>query len=93
MRADSASLSLESKKIRTRVLFLFLFLASFLVLNLLRLFDLQIRQHRQLSAVAIRQQQRQIPLPAKRGSICDRSGRELAVSLHSYSFFAHPSLV
>jgi cell division protein FtsI (penicillin-binding protein 3) len=75
------------------VLFLFLFLASFLVLILLRLFDLQIRQHRQLSAGAIRQQQRQIPLPAKRGSICDRSGRELAVSLHSYSFFAHPSLV
>ncbi|MDH7499601.1 MAG: penicillin-binding transpeptidase domain-containing protein [candidate division NC10 bacterium] len=78
---------------RIRALLLFLFLASSLSLILLRLFDLQIRQHRRLSADAIRQQERQIPAPSKRGSICDRNGKELAVSLRSYSFFAHPSLV
>jgi cell division protein FtsI (penicillin-binding protein 3) len=72
---------------------LFLFLALFLVLFLLRLFDLQIRQHKLLTTDAIRQQQRQIPLVPRRGTICDRNGKELAISLRSFSFFAHPAFV
>ena len=93
MRRESAGSAIDSKAMRVRTLVLFLFLASFLVLLLLRLFDLQIRQHKLLTANAIRQQQRQIPLLPRRGSICDRNGKELAISLRSYSFFAHPSLV
>jgi len=93
MREDPHRFPLESRRLRIRTLLLFLFLASSLSLILLRLFDLQIRQHGRLSADAIRQQQRQIPMPPKRGSICDRNGKELAVSLRSYSFFANPSLV
>lgn len=81
------------RKAKTRFLILCLLLSCFLFSILLRLFDLQIRQHKKLSASAIRQQQKQIPLPSRRGSICDRNGRELAVSLRCYSIFAHPSLV
>jgi len=93
MRRESACSAIDSKAMRVRTLLLFLFLASFLVLLLLRLFDLQIRQHKLLTADAIRQQQRQIPVLPRRGSICDRNGKELAISLRSYSFFAHPSFV
>ena len=78
---------------RMRMFILFLSLATILMVILLRLFDLQIRQHKHLTADAIRQQQRQIPLSSRRGSILDRNGKELAVSLRSYSLFAHPSLV
>ena len=93
MRRESAGSAIDSKAMRVRTLLLFFFLASFLVLLLVRLFDLQIWQHKLLTADAIRQQQRQIPLLPRRGSICDRNGKELAISLRSYSFFAHPSLV
>ncbi len=93
MRRESVGSAIDSKAMRVRTLLLSLFLASFLFLLLLRLFDLQVRQHKLLTAHAIRQQQRQIPLLPRRGGICDRNGKELAISLRSYSFFAHPSLV
>jgi cell division protein FtsI (penicillin-binding protein 3) len=93
MPRDSAISAIDSKAMRMRTLLLFLFLGSSLVLLLVRLFDLQIRQHKLLSAGAVRQQQRQIVLSPRRGNICDRNGRELAISLRSYSFFTHPSFV
>jgi cell division protein FtsI (penicillin-binding protein 3) len=36
---------------------------------------------------------RSITVPAKRGSILDRKGRELAVSVPSYSLFADPKII
>ena len=93
MGKDSAVSAIDSKAMRVRIIFLFLFLASFLALFLLRLFDLQIRQHKLLTADAIRQQRREIALFPRRGSIYDRNGKELAISLRSHSFFAQPRLV
>jgi cell division protein FtsI (penicillin-binding protein 3) len=92
MRKNSSSV-MDARSTRVRTLVIFVSLASFLLLTLVRLFDLQIRQHKRLTAGAIRQHQRKIPLPTKRGSILDRNGKELAVSLQSYSVFAHPSFV
>lgn len=75
---------------RARVLILFFALASFLSLVLLRLFSLQIGQHQSLLEKASRQHRRLIPLVGRRGSIYDRHGRELAVSLVAASVFAQP---
>lgn len=75
---------------RARVLILFFALASFLSLVLLRLFSLQIGQHQSLLEKASRQHRRLIPVVGRRGSIYDRHGRELAVSLVAASVFAQP---
>ncbi|MFQ5840151.1 MAG: peptidoglycan D,D-transpeptidase FtsI family protein [Candidatus Methylomirabilales bacterium] len=58
-----------------------------------RLFALQIRDHRVIQAQARRQYQRRIPVAAKRGTIFDRQGRALALSLETASVFVHPGLV
>jgi cell division protein FtsI (penicillin-binding protein 3) len=56
-----------------------------------RLVYLQIIRHGDLMARAVRQQQRSIPAPAKRGDILDRRGRVLATSLDADSIYAVPS--
>ncbi|HKQ62738.1 MAG TPA: penicillin-binding transpeptidase domain-containing protein [Candidatus Polarisedimenticolaceae bacterium] len=55
-----------------------------------RLYDLQVRRHEGLRARARSQHQRQIEVPATRGAILDREGRELAVSVRTASLYAHP---
>lgn len=58
-----------------------------------RLVWLQIFRSEELRARASRQHWRQIEVPATRGSIVDRHGRELALSLKTASLFAHPRRV
>ena len=50
------------------------------VLVLVRLWDLQVLQGGRLSEKAVRQQQAQVDIPARRGGILDREGAELALS-------------
>src|SRR5437588_5139662 len=69
--------------------------AAFLCLWILviggRLVWLQIAEYGFLTQKAARQQQRSIEVPPPRGVICDRKGRELAMSIQVDSVFAVPS--
>jgi cell division protein FtsI (penicillin-binding protein 3) len=62
-------------------------------LVLLRLADLMIVNHRRLSDKANLQYKGRQDLRVNRGGIFDRSGRELAVNLDSYSVYCDPFLV
>ncbi|MBS1116020.1 MAG: ftsI, partial [candidate division NC10 bacterium] len=74
-------------------------LAIFLVLLLglggisAKLFTIQIRHGRRLAEGAERQYKRLVPLVSRRGTIFDRAGRELAVSLRVSSVFAQPTAI
>jgi len=58
-----------------------------------RLVQLQIFNYERFVKMAMHQQQRMVPLAAKRGVIYDRAGRELAMSVMVDSAFAVPSEV
>jgi cell division protein FtsI (penicillin-binding protein 3) len=60
---------------------------------LFRAFQLQVLPSAQVEKLAHRQLSRRIEIAGRRGSITDRNGRELAVSVNSLSVFANPSLV
>ena len=55
-----------------------------------RLFYLQVIKGEELRARAMDQQQRVVEVPATRGAILARQGRDLALSLKTKSLFAHP---
>jgi cell division protein FtsI/penicillin-binding protein 2 len=58
-----------------------------------RLYVLQVVRGDALRAQASRQHQQRIQVLGRRGGILDREGRELAVSLETWSLFAHPARV
>ncbi|HEX4824651.1 MAG TPA: penicillin-binding protein [Candidatus Polarisedimenticolaceae bacterium] len=58
-----------------------------------RLVTLQIFEADHLRARARRQHEQVIEVGGQRGSILDRNGRELAVSLNTQSLYAHPSRI
>jgi cell division protein FtsI (penicillin-binding protein 3) len=58
-----------------------------------RLVLLQVIRHGQLTERAHRQQNKVVDLPAGRGSVFDRNGRELAVSVDAMSLYGIPSRV
>lgn len=58
-----------------------------------RLVQLQVRDASAYQTLAWDQRVRTIDLPASRGSILDRTGRELALSLPAKAVFARPSLL
>ena len=70
-------------------------LAGALVWSLigLRLVQVQAIDHGTYSMQARNQHQRQVPLSARRGSILDREGRELAFDVTAVSFYSRPSQV
>jgi cell division protein FtsI (penicillin-binding protein 3) len=59
----------------------------------MRLVQLQVRDASAYRTLAWDQRVRTIELPASRGSILDRNGQELALSLPAVSVFARPSLL
>src|SRR5512143_3568366 len=72
-----------------------LIVASLLALGYLgvgaRLLWLQVIRHDDLSARAVKQQRELIDLPPRRGTIYDRAGNELAVSIDADSLYAVPA--
>src|SRR5512144_2078562 len=78
---------------RARILGIFLLLVLSLGGIATKLFILQIHQNGRLTARATKQYQRLVPIVSRRGTIYDRSGRELAVSLRVSSAFAQPAAV
>jgi cell division protein FtsI (penicillin-binding protein 3) len=76
------------KRGRTRLFTLIL--ALWAVVVVARLMQIQIAQGHRYRARAQRQQERRLEIAAQRGSILDREGRELAVSVEAASVFAIP---
>ncbi len=68
-------------------------LAVFLGVVGARLYFIQIVQHHDLGTRAETQYERRIPVSSRRGTIYDRRGRALAISLDVASVYAHPGLV
>src|SRR5262245_22465075 len=73
---------------RTRLFALLLAIWGAVVLG--RLVQIQIAQGPRYRAKAQRQQERRIEITGQRGSILDREGRELAVSVEAASIYAIP---
>jgi cell division protein FtsI (penicillin-binding protein 3) len=73
---------------RSRLFLLFLTLWAAVVVA--RLAQLQIAQGSRYRAKAQKQQERRLDIAAQRGSILDREGRDLAVSVESTSIYAVP---
>ena len=89
------SLSRAVGRARTHRRLTILLLVHFLVVALVvwRLVALQVIDAEQFQALASRQTQREIALPASRGSITDRSGQPLAMSLSAATVFANPRVI
>jgi cell division protein FtsI (penicillin-binding protein 3) len=58
-----------------------------------RLVQIQILQHRRFRKLSYQQQTVNRSLAGRRGDICDRTGRLLAVSVQRWSIFADPSVI
>ncbi|OGB99673.1 MAG: hypothetical protein A3G35_17195 [candidate division NC10 bacterium RIFCSPLOWO2_12_FULL_66_18] len=78
---------------RRRILGIFLLLFLSLGGVAAKLFFLQIQQSDGLTARAAKQYERRLPILSRRGTIYDRTGRELAVSLQVASVFAQPAAI
>ncbi|MBI4841785.1 MAG: hypothetical protein HY803_12050, partial [candidate division NC10 bacterium] len=78
---------------RRRILGIFLLLFLSLGGVAAKLFFLQIQQGDRLAERATKQYQRRLPVLSRRGTISDRTGRELAVSLKVTSVFAQPAAI
>jgi cell division protein FtsI (penicillin-binding protein 3) len=78
---------------RVRILAIFLILLLGLSAIGVRVFSIQIQQGDRLAERAAKQYLRRLPLVSRRGTIYDRAGRELAVSLRVASAFADPAEV
>lgn len=82
--------SISSKK---RLLFIFTAVSVVLFGLIIRLGWIQIVKGERYKELANNQQTRDIPIPAKRGIIYDRNGKELAISASTNTVWAHPNEV
>ncbi|MBW1723078.1 MAG: transpeptidase family protein [Deltaproteobacteria bacterium] len=83
----------EKKWIRFRILLVAFFFLGGLGTILARAYQLQVLQKDRLASIARAGYRGVIRLPPKRGTICDREGHELAVSVEVDSIYAHPKRV
>src|SRR5579863_8094380 len=82
---------MDQRNARFRWLTVLMLAAVWMVAILARLTYLQLFQYSEYLAKAERQQQRVFEISPMRGTIYDRKGRELAVSLPMDSVFADPA--
>jgi cell division protein FtsI (penicillin-binding protein 3) len=80
----------EKKRIRWRIRLVALCFLATLMVILGRAYQLQILEKERLDEVARNNYIDTIKLPSKRGTIYDRKGRELAMSVEVASVYAHP---
>lgn len=78
---------------KSRILIVFMFLVLTWIGLLAKAFYLQVLPNKRLSQLQKKQFERMLTLQPRRGAIVDRNGKELAVSIPSYSLFADPSLI
>jgi cell division protein FtsI (penicillin-binding protein 3) len=80
----------EKKWIRFRIYLVSVFFIGSLGIVLARAYQLQVLQKEKLASLALSGYRGVVKLPPKRGTIYDRKGRELAVTVEVESIFAHP---
>jgi cell division protein FtsI (penicillin-binding protein 3) len=80
----------EKKWIRFRIYLVSAFFIGSLGIVLARAYQLQVLQKEKLASLALSGYRGVVKLPPKRGTIYDRKGRELAVTVEVESIFAHP---
>jgi cell division protein FtsI (penicillin-binding protein 3) len=78
---------------KSRVIFVLFFIAGLWGAMILRGAYLQLMPNPQFEKIKERQFSRMIKLNSRRGDILDRHGKELAVSVTSYSLFADPKII
>ena len=78
---------------RNRLILVVTAAAFWMLVAVLRLYDLQVRNYDDFAERADQQQRRVVVLDPPRGTIYDRQGRELAVSVEVRSLAADPTLV
>jgi len=83
----------EKKWIRFRIYLIATFFLLGLVTVLSRAYQLQVIEKSRLEAIARDGYVRTIKLPPKRGTISDREGHELALSVEVGSVYAHPTRI
>ena len=83
----------EKRGIRFRVYLVALFFLIGLGIILARAYQLQVLKRDEYAALARAGYEGTVKLLPKRGTICDRQGRELAVSIEVESVYAHPNQV
>ncbi|HWR71958.1 MAG TPA: hypothetical protein VN604_02185, partial [Nitrospirota bacterium] len=76
-----------------RILVIFIIITLGFTAVVARLVHLQVFRHAELSARAEKQQESVVTIEAKRGTIFDRKGRELAVSIDVDSVYGVPVMV
>tara|TARA_B100000749_G_scaffold279661_1_gene273151 strand:+ start:133568 stop:135493 length:1926 start_codon:yes stop_codon:yes gene_type:complete len=79
--------------LKNRIVFLFILIFFAFSALVVRGAYLQLFPNKKLSQLMERQFQTRINLHSRRGSILDRNGRELGVSVTSYSIYADPSII
>jgi cell division protein FtsI (penicillin-binding protein 3) len=83
----------KRSRLRRRVIVLFCSLAAALTVICGRLFSLQVYQYADLVEAAKRQSSDRVSSVSRRGTIYDRNGRDLAISIGASSIAARPSQV
>lgn len=84
---------LLTNKNKKRVIFFFFMVCLMFIVLIFRLGWIQIVSSEKYQQLALEQQTRDIPIPAKRGIIFDRNKKELAVSASTSTIWARPSEV
>ena len=80
-------------KNKRRIAMGFALIALFLIALMFRVAWIQVVDAEELSQKAIDQQTKDTPIEAKRGTIYDRNGKELATSTTCYTLWARPSQI
>jgi cell division protein FtsI (penicillin-binding protein 3) len=83
----------EKRWIRFRIYLVTTFFIGSLGIILARAYQLQVLQKEKLTSIALSAYRGVVKLPPKRGTIYDRKGRELALTVEVESIFAHPKHV
>jgi cell division protein FtsI (penicillin-binding protein 3) len=88
---DTTPAQAKRERLRRRVIVLFCSLAAALIVISGQLFFLQVYRYADLAKIAKRQTSDRVSSISRRGTIYDRNGRELAISLETSSIGARPS--
>lgn len=78
---------------KAKIITVFVFICFLWSLLIFRAAYLQFLPHDKLNALQTRQFQTVVTLPARRGTIYDTNGKELAMSSPSYSLYADPKII
>ncbi|MDD4121904.1 MAG: penicillin-binding transpeptidase domain-containing protein, partial [Eubacteriales bacterium] len=86
-------MSPTTNKNKRRLVFLFVISCLLCTALAFRVGWIQVVASEKYAKIAVEQQTRDVPIPAKRGIIYDRNGKELAISAVTSSIWARPGVV